>query len=29
LSTTEDSYTFEYQIVGTSDKSRGTAYKTD
>jgi hypothetical protein len=29
LSTTEGSYTFEYQIVGTSDKSRGTAYKTD
>lgn len=29
LSTTENSYTFEYQIVGTSDKSSGTAYKTD
>jgi hypothetical protein len=29
LSTTENSYTFEYQIVGTSDKSSGTAHKTD
>ena len=27
LSTTEDSYTFEYSIVGDSKKSRGTAIK--
>jgi len=29
LSTTEKSYTFEYSLVGTSKKSRGTAYKTN
>lgn len=29
LTTTEDSYTFEYKLVGTSRASRGTAYKTD
>ena len=29
LSTTEDSYTFEYNIVGSSNKSRGTAFKTN
>ncbi len=28
LSTTADSYTFEYNIVGSSNKSRGTAFKT-
>ena len=27
LSTTEDSYTFEYKLVGSSKSSRGTAYK--
>ncbi|WP_088341211.1 DNA topoisomerase IV [Robiginitalea sediminis] len=27
LSTTENSYTFEYKLVGTSQASRGTAYK--
>lgn len=27
LSTGEDSYTFEYKLVGTSQTSRGTAYK--
>ena len=27
LSTTEDSYTFEYKLVGSSQSSRGTAYK--
>jgi hypothetical protein len=26
LSTTEDSYTFEYKLVGSSQSSRGTAY---
>ena len=26
LSTTEDSYTFEYSILGNAEKSRGTAY---
>lgn len=29
LSTTEDSYTFEYAIVGSQNKSRGTAFKSD
>ncbi|MFH6603749.1 DNA topoisomerase IV [Maribacter algicola] len=29
LSTTENSYTFEYNIVGDSNKSRGTAIKTN
>lgn len=29
LSTTDDSYTFEYSIVGESKKIRGTAIKTD
>ncbi|QCW99792.1 hypothetical protein FGM00_06650 [Aggregatimonas sangjinii] len=29
LSTTEDSYTFEYSLVGKSNKSRGTAIRTD
>ena len=29
LSTTADSYTFEYKLVGTTQASRGTAYKTD
>lgn len=29
LSTTDDSYTFEYSIVGDSKKSRGTAIKID
>ncbi|MBC2840630.1 DNA topoisomerase IV [Robiginitalea sp. SC105] len=29
LSTTENSYTFEYKLVGTSRTSRGTAIKTD
>lgn len=29
LSTTENSYTFEYSIVGDSKKSRGTAIKTN
>ncbi|WP_422080325.1 DNA topoisomerase IV [Ulvibacterium sp.] len=29
LSTTDDSYTFEYGIVGQSQKSRGTAIKTN
>lgn len=27
ISTTENSYTFEYNIVGSAQKSRGTAYK--
>ena len=27
LSTTEDSYTFEYKLVGSSKSSRGTVYK--
>lgn len=27
LSTTEDSYTFEYKLVGSSRSSRGTAYR--
>lgn len=27
ISTTDDSYTFEYNIVGSAQKSRGTAYK--
>ena len=27
LSTTEDSYTFEYKLVGKAKSSRGTAYK--
>lgn len=29
LSTTDNSYTFEYKLVGTPQGSRGTAYKTD
>ncbi|PIF01240.1 MAG: DNA topoisomerase IV [Maribacter sp.] len=29
LSTTDNSYTFEYNIVGDHNKSRGTAIKTD
>ena len=29
LSTTEDSYTFEYKLVGTTRTSRGTAVKTN
>ncbi len=29
LSTTDDTYTFEYNIVGSSKKSRGTAVKTN
>lgn len=29
LSTTENSYTFEYKLVGTTQTSRGTAYKTE
>lgn len=29
LSTTENSYTFEYKLVGTSRASRGTAHKVD
>ncbi len=29
LSTTQDSYIFEYQIMGASGKSTGTAYKTE
>ena len=29
LSTTEDSYTFEYKLVGTQNISRGTAVKTN
>tara|TARA_R110002167_G_scaffold54785_25_gene156111 strand:+ start:659 stop:1036 length:378 start_codon:yes stop_codon:yes gene_type:complete len=29
LSTTDKSYTFEYNLVGNSKKSRGTAFKTD
>ena len=29
LSTTEDSYTFEYKLVGTTQTSRGTAVKID
>ena len=29
LSTTDNSYTFEYNIVGDSNKSRGTAIKTN
>ena len=29
LSTTEDSYTFEYKLVGSPKGSRGTAYRTD
>lgn len=29
LSTTADSYIFEYQIIGASGKSTGTAYKAD
>ena len=29
LSTTGDSYTFEYKLVGSSKSSRGTAYKAD
>ncbi|MCO5723597.1 DNA topoisomerase IV [Robiginitalea marina] len=29
LSTSEDSYTFEYKLVGTSNGSRGTAYKVE
>jgi hypothetical protein len=29
LSTTADSYTFEYSIMGSPDKSVGTAYKVD
>jgi hypothetical protein len=29
ISTTADSYTFEYNLVGSSNKSRGTAFKTD
>ncbi len=29
LSTTADSYTFEYRILGSPETSRGTAYKTD
>ena len=28
LSTTDNSYTFEYSIIGNSRKSRGTAFKT-
>lgn len=29
LSTTKDSYAFEYNIVGSSNKSRGTAFKSE
>lgn len=29
LSTTADSYTFEYSLVGKSNKSRGTAFRTN
>ena len=29
LSTTENSYTFEYKLVGSSKSSRGTVYKID
>ena len=29
LSTTDNSYTFEYGLVGSSKKSRGTAFKTN
>lgn len=29
LSTTDNSYTFEYKLVGSSKSSRGTAYKTE
>jgi len=29
LSTTDNSYTFEYKLVGESQASRGTAFKTD